>query len=197
MVVWMALVAASAGVLLLSGVIALPWIRAILHKGKPKGVLQDPPWNMRIAMGIFSILCILPALPGLTNATLYWMLPSEVEASPYTIEHVFTQLQLLLFSGLAFFVMFSLLSRSTSLNLDIDWLYRHLGSKLCQYGETIVVKLRQYFTSVSFRLLAITMDKIRHVYDCQGILSRSWPLGTTAALAAASLALYTALYYFL
>jgi multicomponent Na+:H+ antiporter subunit D len=37
------------------------------------------------------------------------------------------QLQLLLFSGLAFFVMLGLLRRTLTITLDTDWVYRRLG----------------------------------------------------------------------
>ncbi len=43
---------------------------------------------------------------------------------PYTGAHVITQLQLLLFSGLAFFVMLTYLRRTLTISLDMDWLYR-------------------------------------------------------------------------
>jgi len=39
---------------------------------------------------------------------------------------VITQLQLLLFSGLAFFAMLPWMQRSLTISLDFDWLYRKL-----------------------------------------------------------------------
>ena len=41
-----------------------------------------------------------------------------------------TQLQLLLFSGLAFFVMLPLMKRTLTISLDFDWFYRKLGPAL-------------------------------------------------------------------
>jgi multicomponent Na+:H+ antiporter subunit D len=57
---------------------------------------------MRWAMVAFAFLCI--AL-GVWVEPLYALLPYAVTYEPYTWAHVLTQLQLLLFSGLAFFVM--------------------------------------------------------------------------------------------
>ena len=45
---------------------------------------------------------------------------------PYTGAHVVTQLQLLLFSGLAFFVMLPYLKRTLTITLDTDWVWRRL-----------------------------------------------------------------------
>ena len=46
---------------------------------------------------------------------------------PYTASHVVSQLQLLLFSGLAFFLMLGWLKRTLTITLDTDWLWRRLG----------------------------------------------------------------------
>ena len=76
-----------------------------------------------LAMVLFSAICIgLGVLPG----PLYALLPYEVDV-PYTASHVVFQLQLLLFSGLAFFLMLPWLQRTLTITLDVDWLYRRLG----------------------------------------------------------------------
>ena len=41
-------------------------------------------------------------------------------------------LQLLLFSGLAFFLMLGWLKRTLTITLDVDWLYRRLGVVLAR-----------------------------------------------------------------
>src|SRR3989304_7773718 len=83
---------------------------------------------MRLAMLFFSTLCI--GL-GIYPDPLYAMLPYPVDYVPYTGAHVVTQLQLLLFSGLAFFVLLDVLRRTPTITLDVDWLYRRLGPALC------------------------------------------------------------------
>jgi multicomponent Na+:H+ antiporter subunit D len=63
---------------------------------------------------------------------LYALLPYAVTYQPYTAAHVLTQLQLLLFSGLAFFVMLPYLKRTLTITLDTDWLWRRLLPALAQ-----------------------------------------------------------------
>ncbi len=54
------------------------------------------------------------------------MLPYTVDYVPYTASHLVTQLQLLLFSGLAFFALLPLMKRTLTISLDFDWVYRRL-----------------------------------------------------------------------
>ncbi|MGB1581845.1 MAG: proton-conducting transporter membrane subunit, partial [Nevskiales bacterium] len=95
--VWMALAAASAGVFLHAG-IKFPWF---VFFQKDSGLRpSEPAWDRRFAMLLFSAACIgLGVIPG----PLYSMLPYPVEYVPYTASHIVSQLQLLLFAGLAFF----------------------------------------------------------------------------------------------
>ena len=55
---------------------------------------------------------------------LYQLLPFDKLYIPYTSDHVIFQLQLLLFAGLAFFVMLPWLKRTLTITLDFDWFYR-------------------------------------------------------------------------
>ncbi|MGZ8210119.1 MAG: Na(+)/H(+) antiporter subunit D [Burkholderiales bacterium] len=124
--VWLALAAASAGVFLHAG-IKFPWF---VFFQKDSGLRPpDPPRNMQLAMVFFALSCIvLGVAPGL----LYALLPYPVEYVPYTAAHVVTQLQLLLFSGLAFFVMLAYLRRTLTITLDVDWFYRVLLQRLAR-----------------------------------------------------------------
>src|SRR5688572_27838263 len=118
--VWLLLAAASAGVFLHAG-IKFPWF---VFFQKDSGLRPpEPPWNMRAAMIFMAVLCI--GL-GLVYEPLYRLLPHPVDYEPYTGFHVVAQLQHLLFSGLAFFVMLGWLKRTLTITLDIDWLYRVL-----------------------------------------------------------------------
>ena len=80
-----------------------------------------PPWNMRLAMGLFALLCV--AL-GCFPALLYGLLPYPVDYQPYTAAHLVSQFQLLLFSGLAFFALLPAMRRTLTITLDFDWFYR-------------------------------------------------------------------------
>ncbi|MGZ9034228.1 MAG: Na(+)/H(+) antiporter subunit D, partial [Rhodospirillales bacterium] len=117
---WLLLTAGSAGVFLHAG-IKFPWF---VFFQKDSGLRPpDPPWNMRAAMVLFSALCILI---GIFPAPLYAILPFPVDYVPYTAPHVLEMLQLLLFSGLAFFVLLPLMKRTETITLDTDWSYRRL-----------------------------------------------------------------------
>jgi multicomponent Na+:H+ antiporter subunit D len=124
--VWLLLNAASAGVFLHAG-IKFPWF---VFFQKDSGLRPpDPPAPMRAAMLLFAFLCI--AL-GVAPALLYALLPYPVQYVPYTAGHVVSQLQLLLFSGLAFFLLLPWLKRTLTITLDLDWSYRVLGARIWQ-----------------------------------------------------------------
>ncbi len=121
--VWLMLIFASAGVFHHSG-IKIPYFAFFAHDSGIR--CEEAPRSMRIAMGITAALCIgIGVFPG----ALYALLPYPVDYVPYTAAHVITQLQLLMYSALAFTVMmvwkiYPPELRSTV--LDTDWVYRRL-----------------------------------------------------------------------
>ncbi len=118
--VWLLLTAASAGVFLHAG-IKFPWF---VFFQKDSGLRPaEPPASMRWAMVFFAFLCI--GL-GVWAQPLYALLPYPVQYEPYTWAHVLSQLQLLLFSALAFFVLLPYLKRTLTITLDVDWVWRRL-----------------------------------------------------------------------
>ena len=119
--VWFLMAAASAGVFLHAG-IKFPWF---VFFQKDSGLRPpDPPLSMRLAMVLFASLCIAI---GVWPSLLYALLPYQVDYVPYTGTHVVEMLQLLLFSGLAFFVMLPYMKRTLTITLDWDWIYRWLA----------------------------------------------------------------------
>ena len=96
-------------------------------------------------MMLFAALCIgLGVVPG----PLYAMLPFAVDFVPYTAStRRCRYLQLLLFSGLAFFLMLGWLKRTLTITLDVDWFYRRLGlvltASLDRWAEISVECRRQ------------------------------------------------------
>jgi multicomponent Na+:H+ antiporter subunit D len=129
--VWLLLTAASAGVFLHAG-IKFPWF---VFFQKDSGLRPaEPPAPMRWAMVLFAFLCIAI---GVWPGPLYALLPYPVAYEPYTTAHVLTQLQLLLFSGLAFFVMLPWLKRTLTITLDTDWFWRRLGPALWRAAASV------------------------------------------------------------
>lgn len=128
-VVWFILEAASAGVFLHAG-IKFPWF---VFFQKDSGLRPpDAPWNMKAAMILFAGLCVLL---GIFPGALYAILPYSAKAAGfasvvYTPDYIIMTLGLLLFSGLAFFVLLPMLKRTETITLDVDWLWRRFAPKL-------------------------------------------------------------------
>ncbi|MDX1442880.1 MAG: Na(+)/H(+) antiporter subunit D [Gammaproteobacteria bacterium] len=172
--VYFMLVAASAGVFLHAG-IKFPWF---VFFQKDSGLRPpDPPWNMRAAMILFAFACI--AL-GVYPQMLYDILPYEVDYEPYTADHVVTQLQLLLFAGLAFFVMLPWMKRTETISLDFDWfwrvgfpaLWRWLGRG---FNWTVAI-LERHIGNHAQR----GMKWLLRQHEAEGLLARTWPTGSMA-----------------
>jgi multicomponent Na+:H+ antiporter subunit D len=142
---------------------------------------------MRLAMLLFSALCIgIGILPG----PLYAMLPFAVDYVPYTASHVVFQLQLLLFSGLAFFLMLGWLKRTLTITLDVDWLYRRLGFNLARALDNLAGRVWQWLVA-SITLGAKRVNaRLHQHHGPEGVLGRSWPTGTMAFWTTVMLAIY-------
>jgi multicomponent Na+:H+ antiporter subunit D len=187
--VWLFLAAASAGVFLHAG-IKFPWF---VFFQKDSGLRPaDPPANLRWAMIFFAFLCI--AL-GVYPDPLYALLPYEVNYVPYTAAHIITQLQLLLFSGLAFFVMLDYLKRTPTITLDVDWLWRVAGPEAAKSFRLALTETRAGLGDIiEARRLAIADFLTRHRRP-DGLLLRSWPTGSMSLWVMVMLLAYLAIYY--
>jgi multicomponent Na+:H+ antiporter subunit D len=186
---WLALAAASAGVFLHAG-IKFPWF---VFFQKDSGLRPpDPPRSMRYAMILFAVLCVgLGVAPGL----LYALLPYPVDYVPYTGAHVVTQLQLLLFSGLAFFVVLPYLKRTLTITLDIDWIYRAL---LPRVARALLRSWTDLGNAVSVRIVARVRGTGVRLYREHGLgdaVARSGPTGSMALWMMIMLLGYLVLYY--
>ena len=133
MVIWLCLLFASAGVFHHAG-IKIPFFAFFAHDSgkRPK----EAPLNMLIAMGISSFMCIFL---GCNPQWLYEMLPYGAAGyHPYDATHVITQVEILLFSALAF-TLLNLWGKYPpelpSVNLDIDWVYRKVGRSFLRYMD--------------------------------------------------------------
>lgn len=170
--VWYGLVAASAGVFLHAG-IKFPWF---VFFQKDSGLRpKDPSWNMQAAMIIFAAACVLL---GVFPSLLYQFLPYEVTYVPYTADHLVTQLQLLLFAGLAFFVTLPLMKRTTTISLDIDFFYRRLGPVLWVMFENALRKGNELFNNLVVGPAKRLPQSWVRYHGPDGPLARTWPTGS-------------------
>lgn len=123
LIISLVLLFASAGVLDHSG-IKIPFFSFFAHDSGIR--VKEAPLNMRLAMGIAAALCIGI---GVFPEPLYSILPYSASYQPYSISHVVTMLQLLLFAALAFVFLWKVglyPAELRSVVLDIDWLWRRL-----------------------------------------------------------------------
>ncbi len=189
-IVWFILVAASAGVFLHAG-IKFPWF---VFFQKDSGLRPpEPPANMRWAMIFFSVLCIAI---GIYPAPLYAILPFPVEYEAYTGAHVVEQTQLLLFAGLAFFVMLPWMKRTLTISLDWDWFYRRAFPAVAASLTAIWGELRAVMTHATLERLDRGVDWLQRHHGGQGALARTWPTGSMVTWVAVLLIAFLLLYYF-
>ena len=187
--VWMLLAAASAGVFLHAG-IKFPWF--VFFQTDSGLRPPEAPASMRCAMIFFAFLCI--AL-GVWPEPLYALLPYPVDYVPYTGAHVVTQLQLLLFSGLAFFVMLSYLKRTPTITLDFDWIWRVFCPAIVRVSRLFWRDgCARAANTLSVASLAIVALIVRHQRP-DGMLVRSWPTGSMALWVMVMLLAYLFFYY--
>ena len=187
--VWLLLTAASAGVFLHAG-IKFPWF---VFFQKDSGLRPaEPPASMRGAMLVFAFLCI--AL-GVWPQMLYVLLPYPVNYVPYTWAHVLSQLQLLLFSGLAFFVMLPYLKRTLTITLDTDWVWRVLLPGIAGLAGRGFSLLRRECHQALSRLGSQALVRLTRQYGQDGRLARTWSTRTMSMWVLVLLLCFLLLYY--
>lgn len=178
--VYFLLAAASAGVFLHAG-IKFPWFVFFQRDSglRPK----DAPWNMAAAMILFSGLCLLI---GIFPEILYRFLPYPVEYEPYTAGKVVFYLQLLLFSGLAFFLLLPLMRRTRTISLDTDWIWRVALFSTAGAAYRCLSWLGKRMAAGADILWLAASSRAQRMFGAsmanrqQGIFSESWSIGTTA-----------------
>jgi len=109
---------------------------------------------------------------------------------------------LLMFSGLAFFLLLPLMKRTETISLDTDWLWRVMlfklavrtyrltaaaGSTVSNAAGTTLLNLR----NIAQRYLGTSKHEAR-----PGVFTRAWPIGVTALWIAVLLTAYVLVYYF-
>jgi len=171
-IVWFALAAASAGVFLHAG-IKFPWF---VFFQKDSGMRPpEAPRNMLVAMTIFAIFCV--GL-GVYPEPLYAVLPFAVSYEPYTAAHLVAQFQLLLFAGLAFFVMLPMMKRTLTISLDFDWFYRQLFPKTGNASLRIIQSFNSTLTDTAKTVWRNLLSTFQTSRLSRYHLAESWPTGS-------------------
>ena len=189
--VWLVLLLASAGVMDHSG-IKIPFFAFFAHDSGKR--CEEAPTHMLWAMGITAFLCIAI---GVYPDALYAILPYPVDYSPYTATHVITQLQLLMFSALAFAVLFIsglYPPEIKSVNLDTDWFYRRAAVKVMTPVVSMVAAASNgLFTSVG-KFSSGGISGINRMFGPQAWMSRTLDSTGMVALVIGALLIFLGFY---
>jgi multicomponent Na+:H+ antiporter subunit D len=187
--VWYLLAAATAGVFLHAG-IKFPWF---VFFQKDSGMRPaEPPRNMRYAMYIFAFLCIgLGVYPDPLYALLK---PMDKPYQAYTFAHVVTQLQLLMFSGLAFFLLLPMMKRTLTISLDLDWFYRKLFPSIYHFLNDVFVFAKTVFYSI---IIGIRSWITGPESGSETLTKWSGKTEGMVLIVVASLAIFLVIYYFI
>lgn len=191
--VFLLLLFASAGVFHHAG-IKIPYFAFFAHDSGIR--TREAPISMLLAMGAAAAICVFN---GSYPWVLYSLLPWPVDYAPYTWTHVITQTQLLFWSALAFALLMKTGLYPPELrliNLDVDWLYRHLGPAV---GRRVAALVATAWRRTEKSLYAQAMSLISGVYrhhGPQGVLARTWPTGSTVLWVAVLLTGFLLLYLF-
>ena len=187
--VWLLLAAASAGTFLYAG-IKFPWF-VFFHKDS--GLRPpEPPLNMRLAMLLFSALCIGV---GIFYRPLYALLPYASTYVPYDAPHILGQLQLLLFSGLVFVLMRPVLRPRPTITLDLDWLYRRAGPAIVAVCADVLSRGLLTLGAEMQDWRAALMRWTQRWHGPDGPLARTLSTGAMALWISVLLAVYLVMYY--
>jgi len=190
---WMVLLFASAGVLEHAG-IKIPYFAFFAHDSgkRPK----EAPLNMRAAMAVSSVLCILI---GVFYKQFYALLPFETTYSAYSLTHIVTQLQLLVFAAAAVFGLMLLKkypAEVPSVNVDADVLWRKGLLGIWRKGLHPVFLAA---SAVEERFLAWTPKAVVRLFGHRlprVPLFREWAGGAVVVLITLMLGVYLGLVFF-
>jgi len=156
--------------------IKIPFFAFFAHDSgmRPK----EAPFNMLLAMGVTAFLCIAI---GVYPTALYDILPHDVDYHPYSTAHVINQLQLLLFSALAFtFLMMTKLypPELKSTNLDTDYVYRRLLPRLIAWLREGWAQVDRQGRQFLLGIVLAIMDWIQKHHGINGMMSGTYSAGT-------------------
>jgi multicomponent Na+:H+ antiporter subunit D len=191
---WLILLAASAMAFVIAG-LRIPFVMFLGERSTRRAV-GEAPINMLVAMASGAALCIGI---GVFPAPLYALLPGDYDYKPYTVEHVITQVQLLVAAALAFALLWRLgvFPRAVpGVVVDPDRLWRRPAAWLA--GGALDGALRGWGaltgrgSAASLRLI----DALYRQHGPAGRLARTRPSGSIALWMAVLLAAFLIFSFF-
>ena len=173
---------ASAGVMEHSG-IKIPYFTFFSHDSGKR--VKEAPWNMLVAMGLASLLCIVFAFPFGGYQLLYNLMPYTADYDPYTADHVIFQLQLLFAAILAFALLKRLkvypAERRAEI-LDFDWTYRKLALNVVKWIGAMWSRLDAVTAHSRDRVVGAIGQRLKQVFSPVGAFSSASPANLSYVL---------------
>jgi multicomponent Na+:H+ antiporter subunit D len=134
------------------------WFR----EGSTEIELRSIPGNMKIAMGIGALFCILF---GLSPQLLYNQLPFVTDFHPYSVYNVVEMTQILVLAFVAFWFFKDRLNTSSSISLDTDWFYRKPAGIVEKLFVTLPNRLfgkaEQFVYSIAGRVSVLSKNPLK------------------------------------
>ncbi len=147
---------ASVGTFLHTG-LKLPYFTWLGQKNSPENFpkpIAAPP-GMYIGMALTAALCIAI---GVYPSLLYNILPYPVDYQPYTSSHIIETVQILIFTGIGFWLLIKILKPKAIISLDTDWFYRR-PAKLAY--NVFIVPVSRFFAWVESAALIIVRTLVK------------------------------------
>ncbi len=111
---------------------------------------EPVPLGMYVGMALTAVICIAI---GVYPALLYNLLPFAVAYQPYTTSHVIETIQLLIFTGLGFWLVLKKLHSEATITLDTVWLYRRPSRLAYNLFSVSVCRLFETVENLTLRLV--------------------------------------------
>ena len=131
---------------------------------------ERTPLGMYLGMALTAVICIAI---GIYPALLYNLLPFAVHYQPYTAPHLMETMQLLVFTGLAFWLVIRKLHVEATITLDTDWVYRRpsrlayrvFSVSLCRFlgaVEDLSLRLVHFSVRLGANPPGFLVETVRH-----------------------------------
>ncbi|MEX2614681.1 MAG: Na(+)/H(+) antiporter subunit D [Alphaproteobacteria bacterium] len=187
--IWLMLSLASAGTFLHTG-LKLPYFTFM---GKDSGLRpSEAPTNMLVAMGIAAFLCVFI---GVYPDWLYALMPTLVDYHAYTAGHILWELQLLLFTGVGFFVLLKHVGGEAKISIDTDWVYRWALPVLVRRFMASLRDAGRELARWRDAVLQFFLERIFRYLGPRGIMARNWSISGSALWVMVLLGGYLLVYY--
>ena len=163
-------------------------------------VMRSPEKHTPTAPAAYACAAAICLLIGIFPETFYQLLPYSVEYKAYSLSKVIFYLQLLLFSGLAFFILLPLMQRTLTISLDTDWFWRVLLNRVAAVVAkaiaAVTATLRKWYDKslATLKSQAESCFSERLKSERAGVFARAWTIGTTALWIALLLTAYVLFY---